>query len=455
MKKYIWGLILALLLTGCGNNRKNGFVDNGNITPMPTKVQQTTASKDEEKVLGGNLCAVLLKVNPEEKKVLLRQIEEGTEYELTYTGATDVRNEYNEVVLMQQLEVGSIVDATFDRKELRLGALKTSSKAFRSKNIINFHADITNDMITFGSGNYRYDEFLSVLSEGEPIDASQVMKKDKVTVWGIGNKIYSVVVNEGHGYVKFIGYEQFIGGMVEIGRSYLYKVTDNMMLTIPEGQYKITMSKGNLTGSKTIQVVRDMQAIIDFSEFRPEVLKTGTIRFQIEPENATLYINNKKTDFEETVDLDYGKYSIRVTCPNYVEYTENLVVDQIYTTKEIVLELVKEKETKESQVATQESTVERATNEITDLPQETTRTVPKETMAEGTGKGNLIIEAPIGVDVYIDAIFSGQTPLTIKKNPGEHIITFYKSGYETKSYAIDVSSEDADQKLSFPEMNEE
>lgn len=451
MKKFIWALMIMLLLSGCQNNRKKGFVDNGNITPMPTRKEETTTTESDEKISGNSLCAVLLKINAEEKTVVLRQIEEGTDFTLSYTGATDVRNEYNEVVLMQQLDIGSIVDAIFDPREQKLKSIHTSDKAFRSNNITNFHADITTDMITFGSGNYRFDEYLSVLSQGESIEPSQVINKDKVTVWGIDNKIYSVVVNEGHGYVRFTGYEQFIGGMVEIGRSYLYKVTDNMMLTIPEGQYKITMSKGELTGSKTIQVVRDMQAIIDFSEFRPEVLKTGTINFKITPENAVLYINNKKTDYKEPVELDYGKYSIRVVCGNHEDYTENMVVDQIYTTKEIILESTKEAET---QKATEAGTEEKQTDSVIS-PTQATVSQPQETVSEGTGKGNLIIEAPVGVDVYIDAIYAGQTPLTVKKNPGEHIITFYKSGYETKSYAIDVSSEDADQKLSFPEMNEE
>lgn len=443
MKRYIWMIVAVILLCGCTNKQKSGLVNNNQITPMPAKKQEET-KQESENVFGKSLTAIILKIDDEEKKLSLRQIEEGTEYELAYSGATDVRNEYDEIIIMKQLEAGQIVDVVYDEQAMKLKSVKSCERAFKSNNIMDFHADYTTDTITFGSGVYKYDEFLTVFSEGRIIEASQVIKKDKVTVWGIDKKIYSVVVNEGHGYIHFTGYDQFVGGMVEIGRSFLYKITDNMILTVPEGEYKITMSNGDLVGSKTVQISRDMQAVVDFSEFRPQVLKTGTVNFQITPKNSILYINNKKTDYDEPVELDYGQYSIRVSCNGFDDYTENLKVNQIYTTKEIRFE--------------EETTSEKTTEEETTGQENQTKepaTASNVETEEGTGKGNLIIESPIGVDVYIDAVYAGQTPLTVKKDPGEHIITFYKSGFETKSYAIDVSKEDADQKLAFPEMNEE
>lgn len=448
MKRLIWVILAVLLLCGCSNSKNNGIVNNNNITPMPTKKEEATKKPENGNVSGKSFEGIILKIDDEAKKLYLRQLEEGSEYELSYTGATDVRNSYDEIIIMKQLTQGEIVEAVYEEQTMKLKSVKTSAKAFKSSNIMDFHADYTTDTITFGSGVYHYDEFLTVFSEGNLIEPSQVIKKDKVTVWGIDNKIYSVVVNEGHGYIRFTGYDPFIGGMVEIGRSFLYKVTDNMMITVPEGEYKITMSCGKLTGSKTVQISRDMSAVVDFSEFRPEVIKTGTVNFDILPKTAVLYINNKKTDYREPVHLDYGQYSIRVTCNGFDDYTESFKVDQIYTTKEIHFE---------EESGAQEPTSETKTaqeNQTQQTTQGSGGNVQKPT-EEGSGNGNLIIESPVGVDVYIDAIYVGKTPLTIKKDPGEHIITFYKSGYETKSYAIDVSKEDADQKLAFPEMNED
>jgi hypothetical protein len=440
------------LLAGCNSNRSSGIVSGSSITPMPSDKQETSASKedmDKNKNPEDGINAVLLAVDADNRSISVRRLDEGTEYLLSYTGATDVRNEYDEIVTMPQLALGAIVQVAFDEESLKASSVYISKDAFKSSKITNFHADTTADMITFGSGKYRYDEFLAVLSRGDLIDVSQVIKKDEVTVWGINNKIYSVVVDQGHGYVSFSGYSQFIGGMVQIGRSFLYKVSDNMMITIPEGEYKITMSNGSLTGSKTIQVIRDMQAVVDFSEFKTEVLKTGTISFDITPAGTVLYINGKKTDYTSPVELDYGKYTIRAVCSGYDEYTESITVDTIYTTKTIHLdgETESPSTTQETTAAQKETTA--GQTKTTDASNE------QETQTEGTGNGNLIIESPEDAEVYIDAVYAGKTPLTIKKDPGEHVITFYKSGYATKSYSIDVSSEDADQKLSFPEMNEE
>lgn len=436
------------MLAGCSQKKSSGLISGNSITPAPPTEENKTEAAPVSRT-DGSITAVFISVDDTGKTIRLREIDEdGTEYTLNYNGATDVRNAYDEIITMRQLDPGVIVDVEFDTNKLKASSVRVSAEAFKSSGITNFRADYTTDTITFGSGKYKYDSHLVVVSQGELIDVSQVINKDEVTVWGIGNKIYSVSVDKGHGYVRFTGYSQFIGGTVEIGRSFLYKVSENMMITVPEGDYKMTMTKGSLTGSKTMTVVRDEEISVDFSEYKPEVIKTGTVKFVISPEKAVLYVDGKKTDYSDLVELDYGKYSIKVVCDGYDDYSSTLTVDSIYSTRTISLD-------GETESASAENTTENSTvsGEKTTISGTVSPTEENET--EGTGQGNLIIETPAGADVYIDAVYVGQTPLTIKKDPGEHIITFYKSGYATKSYAIDVSYEDADQKLSFPEMNKE
>lgn len=449
MKKTVILLLAAVfMLAGCSQKKSSGIISGSNITPAPPEKEDTTDAVYVSKA-DGNITAVLISVDDANKTIRLREIDEdGTEYTLNYNGATDVRNAYDEIISMRQLDPGEIVDVGFDSSKLKAGYVKVSEEAFKSSGITNFRADYTTDTIMFGSGKYKYDSHLVVVSQGELIDVSQVINKDEVTVWGIGNKIYSVSVDKGHGYVRFTGYNQFIGGTVEIGRSFLYKVSENMMITVPEGEYKMTMTKGSLTGSKTMTVIRDEEILVDFSEYKPEVIKTGTVKFIISPDKAVLYINGKKTDYSDLVELDYGKYSLKVVCDGYDDYSSSLTVDSIYSTKTISLD-------GETESASSDKTAENSTDADEKTTTSATVAPTEENETEGTGQGNLIIETPAGADVYIDAVYVGQTPLTIKKEPGEHIITFHKNGYATKSYAIDVSYEDADQKLSFPEMNKE
>lgn len=438
-----------LLLAGCSEKKSSGVISGSNITPMPPKKVEETEAPVVMAGSDSKITAVLLSINAAEGSFSVRELNEGIEHTLNYTGATDVRNAYDEVIILPQIKAGEIVDVEYDAKSLRAYSVLISDEAFKSSNITNFKADYTTETITIGSGKYRYDENLVVISQGGITDVSQVIKKDEVTVWGIDNKIYSVSVDKGHGYVRFTGNNHFIGGTVEIGRSFLYRVSENMMITVPEGEYKITMTNNGLTGSKTISVARDMEAVVDFSEFKPETIKTGSVKFDIAPSGASLYINNKKTDYREAVELDYGRYAIRVEANGYDTYSSTLVVESLYENKVISL-------SGETEAATQNTSATVTATEAATATENPAGPEPStERVTEGKGDGNLIIESPVGAEVYIDAVYYGQTPLTIKKEPGEHIITFHKNGYATKSYAIDVSYEDADQKLSFPEMNEE
>ena len=51
------------------------------------------------------------------------------------------------------------------------------------------------------------------------------------------------------------------------------------------------------------------------------------------------------------------------------------------------------------------------------------------------------IEAPIGVEVYLDGNYIGITPCSFKKEPGSHTLTLRNTGYVAKSYTIQVDEE--------------
>ena len=64
----------------------------------------------------------------------------------------------------------------------------------------------------------------------------------------------------------------------------------------------------------------------------------------------------------------------------------------------------------------------------------------------------LFIDEPDDVEVYYDGSYIGISPLSIKKDPGTHVITLRKDGYATKSYTITLSDEDMDESYEFREL---
>lgn len=85
-----------------------------------------------------------------------------------------------------------------------------------------------------------------------------------MTVRGVGIHVYSITRTAGHGYVRLTGYEDFTGGMVEVGNRIILPIADNMLITAPAGIYRVTLCKGVSIASKTATVQQDQTVTVDF-----------------------------------------------------------------------------------------------------------------------------------------------------------------------------------------------
>ena len=59
---------------------------------------------------------------------------------------------------------------------------------------------------------------------------------------------------------------------------------------------------------------------------------------------------------------------------------------------------------------------------------------------------------PENVEVYLDGNYVGISPCSFKKTSGSHVITLRKSGYETRSYTVQVDDEQKDVSYSFVDL---
>lgn len=456
--RFFWGfaVLCMLVFCGCTDGGNGNRITNGNeITPMPPKKQTeetSSAARGEQ-----SMTAALIGLDSEKMQMIVKDIYNGNNYVLSYNGGTDVKNVYDEIVTMLQIPEGEILDITYDEEKKKAKTVYASKEAFRSGNVVGFKATNATSTITFGSASYMYTDTLVVLSGGRILTPNEVMSRDKVTVRGIDNKIYSVTVDKGHGYLTFSGAEDFVGGMVEIGRNFLYTVSDNMMIVVPEGEYEVIMSNGNLEGKRTVYISKDMTVTLDFSEYSAPAKKTGTVEFQILPRDADLFIEGNKTDYSEPVVLEYGTYIINLLSNNYDTYTTKITVNSTYQVEAFDLEKIYAKENAQPPVVTTaETKVTTTAPTVTAAP--TTRPTASSTnptAAPTTGAVSVTIAEPAGANVYVDNVYVGTAPVTINKDRGEYVITFKRDGYITKSYIVDVDSSDGEQSLSFPAMSEE
>ena len=106
--------------------------------------------------------------------------------------------------------------------------------------------------ITSGPNDFSYSSNAVVMSAGEEISIAEVVKLDNVSLVGIDNTIYSIIVEQGHGYIEFTGTDLFEGGYASLGNSHFLEVTKGMLVTAPVGTYDVEVQKGNLVAQKRL-----------------------------------------------------------------------------------------------------------------------------------------------------------------------------------------------------------
>lgn len=414
-------LLLACMLACCGKKEKPVAVEE------ETKIE--TAAYDEV------LNMVFLGADYEAKTVTLQDISGGTRYVLNYNGGTLINTAYGSPITMEQVKQGELVQASFYYKNSRLKELSLLKDAWEISETKDVVIDRTKNRMEILKKNYRFDDKIAVFSENMLIDLPQVHETDVLTLRGIGNQVYSVTVNSGHGYIVLQGYDSFVGGWVEVGSRIITSIKEDMIIVAPEGEYKLTVEKNGFGGYKNIVVKRDQETEVDVSDLKEEALQTGNIRFHIEPSDAVLKIAGEKKDYSELVPLEYGVYKVVVTADGYQNYEDNITVDSLLKSVEISLE-------KDGETETAGEETEEDKNDTSEDSEDT---------SEETGN-KVKITAPEGFEVYFDGEYKGVAPVNFRKVSGSHTVTLRKDGYVTKSYTVEIDTAKEDISMAFPEL---
>lgn len=467
-------LLGLLCLTACGKQEMEEEKDTG-FVPAVTGVFDSADT------------AVVAEIDMDEKTISLKNMDKKRQYTLSYDGTTFFYDKYGKVISITQLQKGEIVDVTFFREKKRLNTLQISGEAWTHKYIDEYKLDEEKFQAEIGSAIYAYSEDTVVISDGKQGDLIDINPVDVLTFRGMGSDVYSIVVERGHGYVRLKNEEYFYGGWIEIGNKTIQKVSDGMMLTVPEGSHQVIISNKGTSGVKQIEVRKDMELELDVGDLKGEEPKYGTVLFTITPEDAALYLDGEKTDYSLPVRLEVGIHQMIVMADGYDTVSQYLKVGE--ASAGIEVEMKAKEDVSSNDVSGNDilsdneilDEVNRILNEkgysgITadELAGNYNGTGQSGTAGNGTdnsagtnnttGNGQtntpvtstlsyyVTIEAPIGVEIYLDGNYIGITPCSFKKDTGSHTLTLRKTGYVAKSYTIQVDEEQKNVSYSFLDL---
>lgn len=409
--------ICACIMGGCGSDASPKIYGGRDVPYIPTTEREEESSGEEDYDIRD--LAMVLRVDTENMQIVLRSLQDGEKYLLTYSGACDVTDKYGDIMAMSRINKGEIVDAYYRNESSELVRLNISSEAFSKTQVTDFTCDEAENVFAVKGEKYLFDETLLVMSQGREIALSEIADVDVLTVRGVGKYIYSIDVTAGHGYIKIDKADYFEGGILEIGSKMMLLITKDMRITAPEGTYKVTATIDGNGGSKEVTVNRGEEIRLSLTELQGEAVRYGSYSFEIVPEDAVLQIDGKETNYEGLVNLTYGSHKIQVTADGYDSYSATIVVDSVFESLTIDLEQTEEE---------------------------------KDTEKKEKDDYLIYIDAPQDAEVYFDGVYKGVAPVSFEKSSGTHIITLRCTGYETKMYTLEISSKEEDVHFVLPDM---
>lgn len=427
-------MILTLIITGCTSQASNvGMAKESERKQLGTEfVVAEIGSYDSADT------AVVLSVASDIGYVTFMNIATGRQYTLSYDGTTYVKDKYEKSMAMSQIEAGDIVDITFLKSKKRLASVQLSPRSWEFSNIENYNLGGLNKTASIGSNTYSLPDDVVVLSEGKRTEVMDVVNKDVLTISGIDHKICSIKVEKGHGYLRLTNDQALLGGWIEVGNAVVTQITENMMLTVPEGSYEVSLSNGNASTVKNVVIERNKEVVLNVGELDIVQDKLGKIVFSVDPVDAVVMIDGDVVDISKEVELSYGIHRVRLEAEGYKTMAKYIQVGSEYASLSFTMEQGEDEDTTGDDSGNDSG----KTDDETDVQSAVT-------------ENQVYIDAPVGVEVYMDGSYIGICPVNFTKVTGSHTIALRKAGYQSKSYTIYLYDDGQDITYSFNDLEKE
>lgn len=439
-KKYSLVILLSvammLLLTACSKT---------------SNVKQSVNLGSDTKKTELTVLAVVKAIDTQAQTITLYDTDTQEEQNFEYNGGTQVLSKNKVQMLMSQLTCGEIVEASYDPEQHEVTKVQISKNAWEYKKVKALDIDRSQSIVTLTGRKYQYESDLCVFYGDQEELLIDVNNRDEVTVKGIGDKVYSLQITKGHGYIRFGGHDKFVGGSLEVDQNIFLKVEENMLVTVGEGEHTVVFRKGDMQAVETVTVERDKETFLDMSQYEPEKGTKGKVRFVITPSDAVLYVNGKVKNQNNLISLAYGNYAITVKADGYKDYTGILRVQESSKKYETVyIDLAAEDEDSKTTATPSTTTSPTTTPSSTATSNTTVATATPTPSTDSNCK--ISIKEPEGASVYVNGVYKGVAPISFTKIIGDLTITLSKTGYVTKSYSVTIDDDSEDVEYSFADL---
>ena len=425
--------------------RRSGTPATATKTPTPTPVVLPEYGDTDAVVL-------VLETEAAQSRVRVYVPEQDAEYELSYTGTTDIRDRFGAVIAGMQVDAAAIARVSFDAESGRLYSLQQMEPDWRYEKQSSVELNVEKGILSVSGNNYRFTENSIVLEDGARIPMSELAAVDELTVMGMGDRVFLIERSKGHGELRLQNLDAFVGGTFYIDGKKAEDVKGDMRLTMREGDYRFALENGELYAEKSLVIQRETVAQWNLSEYLPKAPEYGRVEFLLEPEGAELYIDNLLQENTAFAELEYGEHVVGLYKSGYVGWNGKITV----ASEEMVFSIALVPEMVSSPTPVPSDAEQMIPTEVPSEPEQTVPTPEltpeagqKDTEEDGT-RTVQIVWYPTSV-VSVDAVYVGTTDasgvLVAKLQDGTHVMELTRilldGSTMPKKYTVDVTAQTA------------
>ena len=366
--------------------------------------------------------AVVVSIDKEKNTCTLYNRTVGKNYTLTYDGTSKIYDKYGSLTVIDQIAAGDVVDVTFLKSKKLLNSMTKSADIWVYDDVSDFEIDALNGRMVIDGAEYRFKEDLLIFAGQGKAQLMDINSCDRLKVIGNDRNIYSITIEQGHGYLRLKGQDYFEGGWIEVGKI-IKTVNNDMLLAVPVGKYDIKLKNGEYEGVRNVVIESNKETVLDVSDMVVvDSTMYGTLILVTDPSDAEVFVDGKEADISKPLSLEYGIHQLIVRKEGYESLTQYIKVGQESATLEIALDKKKDYSAKDTPNASPSPVV--------------TSVVTQAAVVNNTSDYRVTIEAPEQTEVYVDGSYIGIVPASFAKSEGTHVITLRKDGYVTRSYTI-------------------
>ncbi|MBQ8030963.1 MAG: hypothetical protein IJ260_05475, partial [Butyrivibrio sp.] len=260
--------------------------------------------------------AAIRDIDTVKKQIRFRNHKTGKTYTLSYDNTSMIYDVRGTALSAALLEVGQIVDVKFLKSSKHITSLNVSSEAWTIEDTREHELVRGNGTAKVKGELYKIDPKTLVMADGNIALAEDVLSTDKVTVSGIGKDIYSVVVTSGHGYVSLssdtVEDHSLVGSWIELDNEVIYKISPNMLLSAPEGDYTLQILGNGASYTSEVNVSRNQETVVDTSNVNITKPKEGLVTFEIIPDTAEVFVDGEKVLTGVPQSIKYGYHNLKI-----------------------------------------------------------------------------------------------------------------------------------------------